>query len=215
MSVNPFDRLADRYDAWFEAPYGRTIFLAEVGCLRPLIEGTRGHWLEVGVGSGRFAEALGITEGVDPSGPMLERAVSRGIRGTLGRGEELPYSDSRFCGVLLVVTLCFLDDPKRTLRECARVLRSDGYLVVGLVPADSPWGQFYARKARDGHSFYSAARFYTCHQVIAVAARAGFTVDRAGSTLFTPPEVVPEWPAVSREGRVPGAGFVAVRFRRC
>lgn len=212
--ANVFDELADRYDGWFETPRGRAIFRIEVACLKELMSGEyRGRWLEVGVGTGRFAEALGIKEGVDPSRAVLEFAAKRGIKTKVGYGESLPYLDAAFDGVLLVTTICFLDDPKKTLKECRRVLKRGGRLVVGLVPADSAWGTFYTRKGREGHPFYSQARFYTCDQVIDLARRAGLVLDGARSCLLTSPEE-PVADAPSLEGMVTGAGFVAMKFRR-
>ncbi|MCD6118500.1 ATP-binding protein, partial [bacterium] len=76
---SPFNSLPDRYDAWFDSPTGKALFTAEVACIRLLKPDTAGLWLEVGVGSGRFAEKLGVHEGVDPSIAMLKRAVARGI----------------------------------------------------------------------------------------------------------------------------------------
>ena len=74
-------------------------------------------WLEVGLGTGRFAEALGVAEGVDPSAAMLEIAVRRGIHTRCGYGEDLPYPEATFNGILIVATLCFLCDPVKTLKE--------------------------------------------------------------------------------------------------
>ncbi len=56
-----FERLAARYDAWYEEPAGAAMFAAEVECLRPLLAGLPRPWAQVGTGSGRFAAALGWT----------------------------------------------------------------------------------------------------------------------------------------------------------
>jgi len=206
-----FDELAERYDGWFDSAEGRKIFRAEVACLERLLGEPSGRWLEVGVGTGRFAEALGIGEGVDPSGSVLEFAAGRGIRTKAGYGENLPYPDSVFDGVLMVVTICFLSDPAKALGECRRVLKEQGRIIIGLVPADSPWGERYARQGREGHPFYSAARFYTCGDVYSLAREAGFTSANAVSCLFSPPEK-PLTDLSNRDGIVPGAGFVAMEF---
>jgi len=209
--MNPFDTEATRYDKWFDSPEGRPIFMEEVACLRELIGGVEGRWLEVGVGTGRFAQALGVREGIDPSRAVLAYASRRGIRTQVGYGENLPYSESSFDGVLMVVTICFLADPAKAFQECRRVLKEEGRLIVGLVPADSPWGKFYARKGQQGHLFYSVAKFYTCDQVVRIADAAGFIFDSARSCLFTPPGK-PATGLSIREGIVPKAGFVALQF---
>lgn len=69
-----FDAIADSYDAWYDSLDGRTIFEAELACLRLLVGHCRGRWLEVGVGSGRFASMLGVAAGIDPSARMRETA---------------------------------------------------------------------------------------------------------------------------------------------
>jgi SAM-dependent methyltransferase len=212
VQSNPFDKLTDRYDAWYGSDEGSRIFAIEVTCLQELVPERPGKWLEVGVGTGRFANALGIVDGLEPSLAMLGLAAARGIRGVAGRGESLPYLDSCFDGVLLIATICFLDDPARALSECARVLRKDGALIVGMVPADSPWGKFYRRKGQQGHPFYAIANFYSCGEVIQIAASAGFAFDDAMSCLLGPPGEPAEQIGGPRSGLDPEAGFAALRF---
>jgi len=207
---SPFDTEVTRYDGWFDSADGRPIFVQETVCLRELIGEIDGRWLEVGVGTGRFAQALGIHEGVDPSLPALALAASRGIIVSQGVGENLPYSDRSMDGVLLVTTICFLPDPAKALAECHRVLKSNGRLAIGHVPADSPWGMLYARKAGEGHAFYSTARFYTSRQAIQLATDAGFYVQRGFSCLLNSPVAPVHGPP--RDGIVTGAGFVAILF---
>jgi len=212
VQSNPFDKLADRYDAWYDSDEGSDIFSIEVACVQQLLHERRGRWLEVGVGTGRFAKALRIVDGLEPSVPMLRLAVPRGIRGVVGRGESLPYLDSCFDGVLLIVTICFLDDPVGALSECARVLRKDGSLIVGMVPADSQLGRAYQRKGREGHPFYAIAKFYSYGEVIQMAGRAGCVFDQAVSCLFGGPGENGNRISGPRSGLVPNAGFVALRF---
>ena len=210
--MNPFGKLAKEYDRWFDSPRGRAIFEAELGCLRELMPGQAGRWLEVGVGTGRFAEALGIEEGVDPSRPMLELARRRGLQVKRGHGEELPYANAFFDGVLMVVTVCFLSDPGKAFAECRRVLKVDGCLVVGLVPADSPWGESYAQRGREGHPLYGTARFHTCNQVTGLLQTAGFVRQSAISSLLSSPSVPVD--GARQSGVVAGAGFVALKFQK-
>ena len=203
---------AERYDLWFQSREGQAIFEIEKHCLRALIRTVTGLWLEVGLGSGRFATSLGISEGVDPSPGMLAIAARRNIHAVRGIGEDLPYQDATFDGVLMVTTLCFLIDPKRTLMECGRVLQRTGILVVGIVPAGSSWGRLYRAKGHEGHPLYSKAKFHTCEQVVRICADAGFVFDNAISCLHTPPGVEP-MPSLE-EGINESFGFVAMRFHQ-
>jgi ubiquinone/menaquinone biosynthesis C-methylase UbiE len=75
-----FDQYAKNYDQWYERPFGSSVFGLEVACLKRVIR-PFSLSLEVGVGSGRFAQALGIQYGLDPSMELLKFARQRDIRG--------------------------------------------------------------------------------------------------------------------------------------
>ena len=204
-----FEDLAERYDAWYDTAPGQVLFDLELGALRPLLAGTGGPRLEVGVGSGRFAAALGIEVGLDPAQAPLRLARARGVRVLLGAGSELPFGDNTFGAVALVVTLCFVENPAAVLGEVARVLRPGGRLVVGLVPLDSAWGRSYEEKGRAGHPFYGHARFETLAEHRLMLAVAGFRLVGARSTLFQAPSDEPVAEPV-HSGAAAGAGFVAL-----
>ena len=53
-SAQAFEDLAERYDAWYDTAAGQLLFDLELGALRPLLAGTAGPRLEVGVGSGLY-----------------------------------------------------------------------------------------------------------------------------------------------------------------
>jgi len=209
-----FDRLADRYDEWYDSAEGAAIFRDELACFQLLCPERCGRWIEVGVGTGRFASALGIAEGLDPSLKMLERVAQRGVRIQAGRAESLPFSDRTFDGVLMVLTLCFVQDAGQALIECARVLRPSGTLLLGIVPSDSPWGVLYVRKAAERHPFYSLARFRTVPETVELAESGGFVLREVASALFENPRAAPDWKPHVERGAVKGAGFVALRFAR-
>jgi len=210
--INPFNAKATQYDSWFDSSVGKPIFKRELDCLQKTVDFSKGRWLEVGVGTGRFAERFGISEGVDPSNAVLAYATKRGIKTRVGYGENLPYHDNNFDGILMVVTVCFLADPEAAMKECRRVLKKDGSLVVGLVPKDSVWGRTYMKKGKEGHAFYSYARFYTCNEIISIADMSGFVFEAARSCLFDPPRAELLSDLSVRDGIISGAGFVAMRF---
>ncbi|MDY0170509.1 MAG: hypothetical protein RBS80_28475 [Thermoguttaceae bacterium] len=88
-----------------------------------------------------------------------------------------------------------------------------GGLVVGLIPADSPWGRRYSQKAVQGHPIYSAAAFYRPDETIHLAASAGLDLRDAYSCLLASPEAI-DAAAQPRQGIAPNAGFVAMRFTK-
>lgn len=209
-----FDSIAEAYDRWYETPEGKAIFKAELKCLRSLRGQGRGRWFEVGVGTGRFACSLGIAEGIDPSLRMLEIAASRGIEIYEGSAENLPFTEGSFDGALMALTLCFIANAQQALKECQRVLRPQGRLLLGIIPADSPWGREYIEKASKGHPVYALAHFRTAAEIVELAQGAGFTLINAASTLFWKPgEESPPQPKVET-GIVSAAGFVGFLFEK-
>lgn len=205
-----FEGLADAYDGWYDSPEGGAVFRAERECLRSVWDGPFDAWLEVGVGTGRFAQALGVGAGVDPSPDMLAIAASRGVATAVGEAERLPFAENAFEGALLALALCFVADASETLRECRRVLRPSGRLLLGIVPSDSPWGRSYMEKAARGHPIYSHARFRTATETLALAEQVGFARIASASALFWGPEEEPERTPRVESGVVSGAGFVAL-----
>ncbi|MBN1478368.1 methyltransferase domain-containing protein [Candidatus Sumerlaeota bacterium] len=209
-----FDGIADEYDRWYNTPEGAAIFREEVECLRLLQQGRPGRWLEVGVGTGRFAYTLGIAEGVDPSPRMLEMAAGRDIATHEARAEDLPFQRSSFDGVLMALTLCFIGSAEAALKECQRILRPLGCLLIGTVAADGPWGREYVEKAHRGHPVYALAHFRTGAETVELVENAGFTLTRAASALFwRPGDAPPEKPRVE-PGIFTEAGFLGLLFER-
>jgi SAM-dependent methyltransferase len=207
-SLSPFDNLALEYDAWFDKE-GSLIFFIEAQAFKSLLPALPKPWLEIGVGSGRFAQALGIGTGVDPSIKLVEMAKRRGVTALLGQGEQEMFDAESFGAIFLIVTLCFLDSPLKVLKEANRILIPGGKLVLGLVLKGSPWGQFYQAKKVEGHRFYRYSTFYSCDEVIKLIVHAGFVTEKIVSTLFQRPGEVhrTEDP---REGYFPDAGFTII-----
>jgi len=205
---SPFDDLATEYDAWFDKE-GSLIFFIEVQAFKSLLLNLPKPWLEIGVGSGRFAQALGIETGVDPSIKLIEMARRRGVTAFLGRGEEELFDEESFGTVFLIVTLCFLDSPLEVLKEANRILMPGGKIVLGLVLKESPWGQFYQRKKAKGHHFYKYATFYKYDEVAKLLEQESFSIEEVVSTLFQQPGKV-EHVEKPKEGYFPDAGFTII-----
>jgi SAM-dependent methyltransferase len=204
----PFDAMAADYDAWFEGA-GKTVFDIEVRAFRDVLTSLPRPWLEVGVGSGRFARALGIEMGLDPAIRVAEMAQRRGIAVVRAVAEKMPLAERVLGALFLIFTFCFLASPPDVLKEAHRVLRPGGKLVLGLVLGDSPWGKLYQEKKRRGHCYYKHASFCSYAEVIRLLEGAGFTAERVIATLFQRPGRV-EHLETPREGFSPEAGFTIV-----
>jgi SAM-dependent methyltransferase len=79
MPWETFDRYAERYDRWFDDVPGRSVFPSELAAIELVLNEAQAPTLEVGVGTGRFAAALGVTLGLDPSREVLRIAQRRGV----------------------------------------------------------------------------------------------------------------------------------------
>lgn len=208
LVATPFDSLASVYDAWFEEE-GKLIFAIEVEAFQKVMPSLPKPWLEIGVGSGRFAQALGIEFGLDPSVELVDMARSRGINAIVAAGERIPFGGESFETVFLIVTLCFVNSPLRVLREANRILQKDGKIVLGLVLRGSPWGQFYQMKKEAKHHFYKYATFYNYTEVMALLRQAGFSLEKTFSTLHQRPGEVERMES-PRVGFSPDAGFTII-----
>lgn len=205
-----FDTIADTYDIWYDTPEGNAVFQEEVLCLRHLRDDYSGRWLEIGVGTGRFARALGITHGVDLSYKMAVIAKRRGVQVHVGSAYQLPFANSVFDGVLLALTLCFIEDPEQMFRECNRVVRCGGRLVIGTIPADSPLGVSYIKKKAEGHPIYSHAHFRNVAETLHLAENEHFKLKKSSSALFGKPDRPQSEPAAIQSGIIREAGFVGL-----
>lgn len=173
--ASAFDSMASEYDSWFQDK-GRLIFAVEAQAFEEAVPLLPKPWLEIGVGSGRFAQALQIENGLDLSIELLKMAGNRGISTFLGTGEASPFKSDTFGEVFLIATLCFVDSPLKVLMEANRLLRQGGGIVLGLVLQESPWGQFYEMKKEAGHHFYKHATFCSYAELQALQVQASSSI---------------------------------------
>ena len=185
MSV--FDLEAERYDRWFDTH--RSVYLSELNAVRSLWPQHPGRSLEIGAGTGRFADPLHIDVGVEPSAAMRAVARQGGMSFLEGVAEALPLEDGSFDTVLMVTTICFLNDPDQAFREIYRVLKKGGTLLIGFVDRQSRIGRQY--EAHKSNSvFYHDARFFSVKEVLKIIACAGFDRFEFRQTLFNELESV-------------------------
>jgi len=182
-NVEVFNKYVNEYEEWFEKH--KFAYLSEIEALRKVIP--KGKGIEIGVGTGRFAEPLKIKIGIDPAENMLKIAESRGIKTFLGKAEALPFADEEFDFVLIVVTLCFVDDPEKAIEEARRVLKKGGRIIVGIIDRNSKIGKSYQEK-KEKSKFYRVAKFFTAEEVIELLKKHGFRNIKTLQTLFELPE---------------------------
>ncbi|MGC1241916.1 MAG: class I SAM-dependent methyltransferase [Chryseosolibacter sp.] len=206
----PFESHVEEYEEWYDAyPF---VFRSEVEALREMLpEGEKLTGIEVALGTGRFSEALGIKEGLEPSVKMRRLAIDRGIEVVDGTAEQLPYADLRFDFVLMAFCISYFEDLHTVFREANRVLKNKGTLVIGFIDRNSTIGDQY-EKHKPESTFYKAANFYTVDKVVQELTGAGFRHFKFCQTLFRPLEEIKEFEP-SRSGYGEGS-FVVIQARK-
>jgi len=206
--TGPFQRHTAQYDGWFEEY--RFVYEAELRAVGSMLPpGKRG--LEIGAGTGSFAVPLAIDVGIEPSGNMRARAREKGMNVLGAVAEHLPFRDAAFGFVLMVTTLCFLDDVPASFRESSRVLTDGGDLIIGFVDRTSRIGQEYVRHQHE-NVFYREATFYSVEEVVDALEAACFVDFILCQTIFD------DLPRITEHEEVrPGHGkgsFVVIRGRK-
>lgn len=102
-----------------------------------------GRLLEVGCGNGRqlerMAQAGWRAQGVDFDPAAVRQARSLGLEVGLGDVAEQGFADETFDAVVASHVIEHVPEPAAFLRECRRVLKPDGYLVI-LTPSATALG---------------------------------------------------------------------------
>lgn len=204
----PFEHYHQRYDAWFERH--AAAYYSELLAVRALLP-WHGSALSVGVGTARFAAPLGVQYGIDPAPRALAYASRRGVLSVQGVAESLPFATHSFDTILIVTTICFVDDASAMFNEAFRVLRPGGALVLGFIDRNSLPGQHYLEN-QAGNVFYREATFFSAAEVEQLLHDTGYCQPLWVQTLFQP---LAQTQAIEplHEGYGEGA-FVAVRAQR-
>lgn len=179
-----FDSYYKKYDAWYDK--NKFAYLSELEAIRKVLP-KKGKGLEIGVGTGRFAAPLGIKLGVDPSKNMLKIAKERDIDVRPGVGENLPFGNATFDYVAIIITLCFVKNHRKVLKESGRVLKKNGKILVGIIDRNSFLGKYYQRKKS---VFYRQAKFFNVKEVTNLLDNAGFFKFSYYQTLYKLPSEI-------------------------
>jgi ubiquinone/menaquinone biosynthesis C-methylase UbiE len=175
-----FDNYAGEYDNWFEV--NKFAFQSELMAVKKLLPQVS-RIIEIGIGSGIFAKPLGINEGVDPSKAMRKKAEQLGLKVLDAVAEKLPYADSSVGGAVMITSICFVDDIYQSFKEVHRILKNDGFFILGYVDKDSPVGKEYL-KHKDESLFYKEATFFGTEELYEILNQTGFKIIETCQTIF-------------------------------
>ena len=178
--IEPFEKYSEKYEDWFER--NEFVYKSEIQAIKELLPKVK-KGIEIGVGSGRFAVPLGIKTGVDPSPRMREIAQQKGVKVIDAVAEELPFKNSQFELVLMVTTICFVDNLNLAFREVYRILKPGGYLIIGFIDKDSSLGKLYQQN-KQKNVFYKIATFYSVKEVVYNLNKIGFKEFNFKQTIF-------------------------------
>ncbi|MBN2189708.1 MAG: methyltransferase domain-containing protein [Candidatus Aureabacteria bacterium] len=205
-SENVFDEYFEKYDAWYDR--NRFVYLSELKAIKKVLP-KKGKGLEIGVGTGRFASKLGVSCGIDSSAKMIALAKMRGVPARIAAAEKLPFGKNFFDYALMVVTLSFVKNPQAAIRECARVLKDNGKLIIAIIDKNSFLGRFYRRKKG---IFYKHARLLSPEETVSLMKKSGFRKFVFYQTIFRPLDEIKRLEPV-KKGYGEG-GFVVIRAGR-
>jgi SAM-dependent methyltransferase len=182
VRTKPFEEHSLLYEDWFEK--NRFVYESELIAVKTRLPAS-GKGVEIGVGSGRFAAPLGVKVGIEPAAAMREMAKDRGIEVIGGTAEALPLKECSFDFALMVTAICFVDNLEAALQEAYRVLKPNGWLVIGFVDKESLIGTLYLKKRHES-LFYGIATFFSVDEVASYLRGIGFRDIEFSQTIFHP-----------------------------
>ena len=179
--VRVFNENAEVYEAWFKE--NMDLFQAELAAIKQILPSS-GKSVEIGSGSGLFAESLGITVGIEPSENLRKLAAARGINVVEGFAENLPVSDEAYDLALMITVDCFLVDILQAYKEAWRILSKEGFFLVAFIDRETPLGKIYQQK-KHSSLFYKQAQFHSAQEIKHYLALAGFEIVAERQTIFS------------------------------
>lgn len=170
----------DNYEKWFVD--NNCLFASEVEALKQLVPAS-GKGIEIGVGTGIFAKALGISQGLEPSEEMRTKAIARGINVMNAFAEKMPIADERYDFALMITVDCFLEDVMKAFCETHRILRSNGCFIIAFLDRETTLGRIYEKK-KSTSPFYKNANFHSAEEIENYLKLAGFAIGERRQTVF-------------------------------
>ena len=178
--TQPFDNYSDEYDNWFVK--NKYTFQSELNAIKKVMPKC-GNGIEIGIGSGIFAEQLGIKEGFEPSEAMRKKAEKRNLIVYTAVAENIPFPDECRDFILMITTICFVDDIYKSFSEAYRILKDNGSLIIGFVDKNSPVGKLYSEHKNES-VFYKDATFYETEELYEILKKSGFEIENTYQTVF-------------------------------
>lgn len=166
--------------------------------------------IDIGADTGRVAREVARYGpriiATEPSPSLLElgKSRSRGIQieWRAAPSDVVPVEDGAADAALLVTTLEFVRDRRKTAAEAWRVIRPGGRLVVGVLGALSPWAALYRLLGAQGVSPWNNAWLWTEDDLFRLLPSAA--EPRVRSAVYLGSGAQPPFPEADAAGRRAG-----------
>jgi 2-polyprenyl-3-methyl-5-hydroxy-6-metoxy-1,4-benzoquinol methylase len=146
----------------------------------------RGQLLDVGCGSGLFLQRMRKlgwdVEGIDPDASAIENARKKGLKVRLGRLETSRYAPESFDVVTMSHVIEHVEDPHRLLKECHRILKPSGLLIL-ITPNVKSWGHIMFRDSWRGLDVPRHLFVFTVSSLGHLSQSAGFRKVEVATTI--------------------------------
>lgn len=206
-SSEVYGLFAKEYDEWFEKH--SSVYQSELLALKQAIPLNK-TGIEIGVGTGRFAQPFNIGSGVEPSEEMAKMAEQRGIKIITAVAEYLPIENESYDFATMITTVCFLTDIPKAFSEVHRILKPKGEFIIGLIDRNSELGKKYEQE-KAVNKFYKHAHFHSIEEITQILTDSGFGNFFYWQTLVHPGKNQIEQP---QQGLGKGS-FIVIMAEKC
>jgi 2-polyprenyl-3-methyl-5-hydroxy-6-metoxy-1,4-benzoquinol methylase len=145
-----------------------------------------GRFLELGCGSGLMLESMRDlgwrAEGIDFDASAVELTSKKNLVVHCGKLQDLEFADETFDAIAAIHFIEHVSDPLGVLRECRRLLKPGGRLVLITPNADS-WGHRYYRADWRGLEPPRHLHIFTPRSIAELCRKTGFNYVVSRSTV--------------------------------
>lgn len=170
LNISAFDQSTLEYDQWFDKH--SAIYQSEILAIQQAIPKNKSG-IEIGVGTGRFAQPLKIKFGIEPSENIARVAEQRGIAVYRAFAENLPIDNATFDFALMVTTVCFLSDIPKAFSEVNQILKPQGEIILAIIDKNSALGRKYEME-KSTNKFYKDAHFHSTEELTKLLKQSDF-----------------------------------------
>lgn len=177
--INVYDIHFEEYELWFKE--FNLIYESEINAIKKVLPKFE-KAIEIGVGSARFAQKLGIKEGIEPSKNMSEIAEKRGVKVINKKIEDITIKEE-YDLALMVTVDCFLDDINIAFKKVYELLKPNSYFVIAFIDINSPLGVVY-ESLKETSPFYRYANFNSSLDIKKRLNERRFFIEKEVQTVF-------------------------------